>query len=289
MASLLTALSEDQVASEQRIAKVLEENCGGIKVELNHCMDNQELRINSMCDSSSAVVTRLDSMQTELDDLKQSRGRADSGNAPLVAAAGHAGPSGQPPPASGVGHAVLETSSFEVEGVPWRNRCVGILGGFLRTNEDDVVLTALEAFSKHWACPLAPGGVKVPCAFGSICKLVFQDPRILRLVVAKNRNAPYCSELGDLWFSVAKTYDERVRDRCLRSAKEGFDHFAGLVAAILQQRVRICYGFSAVVVGKETVAKWDNAKLELVWYPDAVAKTSLGVACSELETRAMAK
>jgi hypothetical protein len=112
---------------------------------------------------------------------------------------------------------VLETSSLEVEYAPWWKGCVGILGGFLRNTEVDVVLTTLEAFSNHWACPLVPGGVKVPFALGSTGKLVFQDPRILGLVVAQNRATPFRSEVGDLWFSVAKTYDDSVRDRRLRS------------------------------------------------------------------------
>jgi hypothetical protein len=180
-----------------------------------------------------------------------------------------------------------EANAFEVEGIPWRDRKVGILGGFPRDTEDDIILHQLELFAAHWKCDLVPGGVRVPFALGSMGKLVFKEARLLRMVVARNKDQPFLFNSSTLWFGVAKSYDERIRDRALRSAKDSISFFMDQLEPPDRTRIRTCFGSYSVVAGKEVLCKWNEGRAELEWLPQAIERSPLTASAEDLKSKAL--
>jgi hypothetical protein len=292
MGSLLKALRDDQLASEGRMVQAFSSSCSSLKTELGERFDVQERRINAIADNGSLVSSRLDRMESELQELRSARNLAHHA-ADIPVPNGPAGPGALPPhlpraapvPAPQTSNA--EANAFEVEGISWRDRKVGILGGFPRDTEDDIILHQLELFSAHWKCDLVAGGVRVPFALGSMGKLVFKEARLLRMVVARNKENPFSFNSTPLWFGVAKSYDERIRDRVLRSAKDSVSYFMGQLEPSDRTRIRTCFGSYSVVAGKEILCKWNEGRAELEWLPQAIERSPLKASAADLQSKAL--
>jgi hypothetical protein len=201
MEKMLQLLRGDQLSSEARIGGLVKENCESVKIAINSRIDRQEDRINSLADAQGTNSKLLADLQAEIKIIKQgksySQAAAHAGaarpEAPAVAPRGVA--RAQPPCAD-------DATAFEVENLLFFQRRCGVLKGFARDTEDEVINLAMHAFAAHWKCDLVDGGYRVPFALGSTGKMGFKSAQNLRGIAAQNRKDTFIWEKQTLWLSV---------------------------------------------------------------------------------------